>query len=230
MRLALNFVMLKNPCDSPGGLRCPVDKFQRLVVIERTQKIEMTQQRGRSVCGDGIFFHQVKDDGQGIIIDIKRLTIHAKTIAAPRRWSERWDECEFHIGGFDQTGACLQRFCEGCHAQRIVAFAEMCRIFAGGVGEKRRQPFLKRGCVQRLAEMIAQRRNGINGDGEARAVCAQPFATIAVIKCLVVGEMLAIGTIKFGQFRAEEPHRKGQRVVKRGALVGEMGRDIEDVT
>ena len=45
----------------------------------------------------------------------------------------------------------------------------------------------------------------------------------------MVGEVLTIGTIKIGQFRAEETNRKGQRVVKRDAFVGEMGGNVQDV-
>ena len=42
----------------------------------------MIAQRGRVVCGDGIFFHQAQDDGQGIIIDVESLAIEAKAVGA----------------------------------------------------------------------------------------------------------------------------------------------------
>ena len=80
-----------------------------------------------------------------------------------------------------------------------------------------------------MIEAPAQHFDRVGGEGEPGAVGAQPLGRIASIERFVTGKVFTVSTIEFGQFRAEEPHRKSQRVVEGRAFVGEMGRHVQDV-
>jgi len=68
-----------------GGLPVALDNLQRLAVIERIQQIEVIAQGRRSICGDRFFCHQVQENGQGGIVDVKGFSIKAKAVGLPRR-------------------------------------------------------------------------------------------------------------------------------------------------